>query len=529
MKTPTRVAIRGSLLIASLLFVCAAVCPQTPPSGNPQDRPRNVKKEDRNPLAEWAEKDVAPIITAEELQAWRKLQTNEEREAFIAWFWRHRDPDSETEENEYREGYYERLAYVNEHFSSGRPGHLTDRGRIYLVWGKPDEVESHPTGGAYQQPSYQGGESVSTYPFEIWFYRYLPNVGSGLEIEFVDRSGSGDFRLARDYNEKNVAGLNSGGNRSLGNAGMLGASGYTRPQDNPIDVMARNVALPRPPAVKFNPELIGATEGGLVDNGGQIGVEVRVDTFRQSDRSSIAAIMVQTSNHDLAFPEIGGVPTAQLNIFGRVMSVDGRQVATFQDPVTATASTAELLSIKSRRSAYQKVLSLPAGTYKVNVTVRDLNSDAVGFNSYGFTIQPMNGAQLALSSIVLASRLEELGSRPQGQMFSIGDMKVMPNLGGEFRRGQGIGLYAQVYNAEMDQTTLRPAVEVTYTIVRNGVEVVRQLEDWNGLSEAGQRLTLARVLPTAALTPGAYQLVVKVKDQVSGAALSKSASFTVLP
>jgi hypothetical protein len=197
--------------------------------------------------------------------------------------------------------------------------------------------------------------------------------------------------------------------------------------------------------------------------------------------------------------------------------------------VTATASTTELLTIKSRRSAYQKIVSLPPGTYKVNITVRDRNSSAIGFKSLGFTIPQTNGAQLNLSSIVLASRLEELGTRPQGQMFTIGDKKVVPNISGEFRRGQGIGLYAQLYNAETDQTTLRPAVEVTYAIMRNGVEVMRQGEDWSGMSEAGARLTLARVLPTAALTPGAYQLVIKVKDQVSGSTLTQAANFTLLP
>lgn len=526
MKQPSRLAIRSFVLALTLSLLSSLAVGQAP--SNPQDRPRNQKKTEKNPIAGWAEQDVAPIITEAELAAWKKLRTDEEREAFIGTFWRLRDPDPDTEENEYREGYYERLAYVNERFSAGRPGHLTDRGRIYLVWGKPDEIESHPSGGSYQQPSYHGGESVTTYPFEVWFYRYLPNVGSGLEIEFVDRSGSGDYRLASDYKEKNVTGFTNAGNNSFGGLSPNGGSGYTRVQDNPIEIMLRNVALARPPVVPLTPDLIGP-DSGIVDNNNQIGVDVRVDMFRQSDRSSVAAIMVQTANSDLSFPEMGGVPTARLNIFGRVMAVDSRQIATFQDVVTATASTSELLTIKLRRSAYQKVLSLPPGTYKVNITVRDLNSNAVGFNSYGFTIPQANGAQLDLSSIVLASRLEELGSRPQGQMFTIGDKKVVPNISAEFRRGQGIGLYAQLYNAETDQITLRPAVEVTYAIVRNGVELVHQVEDWTGMSEAGARLTLARVLPTAALTPGAYQLVIKVKDQVSGRSLTKAANFSVLP
>jgi GWxTD domain-containing protein len=327
MKQPSRLAIRIFVLVMLLSLLGSLAVGQNPAPSNPQDRSQKQPKTEGNGLDHWAEQDVAPIITPEELQAWKKLRTSEEREAFAAEFWRRRDPDPDTEENEYRDGYYERMAYANEHFSAGRPGHLNDRGRIYLVWGKPDEVETHPTGGTYQQPAYQSGQTVTTYPFEIWFYRYLPNVGSGLELEFVDRSGSGDYRLASDYNEKNVAGFTNAGNIP---SSTIGAASYTREQDNPITVMLRNADLSRPPAVQLNPELIGSGDGGMIDNGDQIGVDVRVDMFRQSDRSSIAAIMVQTANSDLSFPEIGGVPTAQLNIFGRVMSVNGRQITTFR-------------------------------------------------------------------------------------------------------------------------------------------------------------------------------------------------------
>jgi GWxTD domain-containing protein len=125
----------------------------------------------------WLKKDVAYIITSEEKKAFNALKTDEERENFIENFWRRRDPNPDTEENEFREEYYERIAYANEHFASGIPGWMTDRGRIYITWGKPDSVEAHPSGGAYDRPSYEGGGSTTTYPFEVWFYRHLQMVG----------------------------------------------------------------------------------------------------------------------------------------------------------------------------------------------------------------------------------------------------------------------------------------------------------------------------------------------------------------
>ena len=170
------------LLLLSLSPVIAY--PQkTKPS--PDEKPRTVKKELKKAYVDWI-KDVDLILTTEDRLAWNKLKTDDEREQFIQLFWRQRDPDPDTAENEYKEQFYERVAYADEHFSSGKPGRMTDRGRIYIKFGKPDEIESHPAGGTYQRPSYEGGGSTSTYPFEKWFYRHIPNVRSGVELEFVD-------------------------------------------------------------------------------------------------------------------------------------------------------------------------------------------------------------------------------------------------------------------------------------------------------------------------------------------------------
>src|SRR5262249_7934244 len=123
-------------------------------------------------LLKWVDEDVAYIITDDEKRAFTRLKTDEEREQFIEAFWERRDLTPDTVENEYRDEYYERIAYANEHFASGIPGWKTDRGRIYILHGKPDGIESHPSGGTYDRPIEEGGGTTSTYPFEIWRYRY---------------------------------------------------------------------------------------------------------------------------------------------------------------------------------------------------------------------------------------------------------------------------------------------------------------------------------------------------------------------
>src|SRR6187399_2500267 len=195
---------KSLLVTVSLLGVAAvgawAQKPEPTQTTDISGKARNVKPELKTAYKKWLDNDVDYIITDQERKAFKALATDEERENFIEQFWRRRDPNPDTEENEFREQYYERIAYANEHYASGIPGWKTDRGRIYITWGKPDSIESHPSGGAYDRPSYEGGGSITAYPFEIWWYRHLDNVGDGLEIEFVDPTGTGEYRLARDAN-----------------------------------------------------------------------------------------------------------------------------------------------------------------------------------------------------------------------------------------------------------------------------------------------------------------------------------------
>jgi GWxTD domain-containing protein len=536
--------ITGRLAIAFLALAFAApsgLAQKKNQSGqDPSEKPRNVKPELKKAYKDWLDKDVAYIITDEERKAFKKLETDDERERFIEEFWRRRDPDPDTDENEFREEYYERIAYANEHYASGIPGWKTDRGRIYITWGKPDETESHPSGGTYNRESYEGGGSTSTYPFERWFYRYLPGVGSGIEIEFVDPTGSGEYRIARNPDEKDALlhvpgagltlaeemGLSEKGNRIM-NQGGIGDPNYTREQDSPFNRLQVLTDLQRPPAIKFN-DLASAVNTPVIEDN-PLSFDVRVDFFRQSDERVITAFTVQTDNQNLVFQDSGGLQQAQLNIFGKITHVSGRRAGVFEDPVITRATPQELTEAKERKSAYQKAVALSPGRYRVDVIVRDIASGATGVRHVGFEVPKYDPAKLSTSTLILAVKLQGLGDQPAVGMFTIGNVKVIPNVSGSYHRGAPIGIYMQIYNAGVDQTTLRPSVDVDYVLTKDGKEVAKQVEDWRGNSDSGQRLTLARLLDSRNLTPGDYSLEVRVKDRVSGQALVQSAKFTILP
>ena len=155
-------------------------------------------------LQEVAERGRRYIITPEEVSAFKQLSNDEERDQFIENFWLRRDPTPDTPENEYKEEHYRRIAYANEHFAAGIPGWKTDRGRIYIIWGPADQIESHPTGGTYDRPQEEGGGTTTTYPWETWRYRYLEGVGQEVNIEFVDPCSCGDYHSTSDPNEKDA-------------------------------------------------------------------------------------------------------------------------------------------------------------------------------------------------------------------------------------------------------------------------------------------------------------------------------------
>jgi GWxTD domain-containing protein len=528
-----------ALLIGSVGTIVLAQKPS--PSVDPADKGRKQKVEVNRAYKDWKNKDVDYIITRDEKKAFDALQTDEERENFIENFWRRRDPNPDTEENEYREEYYERIAYANEKFASGIPGWKTDRGRIYITFGKPDSIESHPSGGSYDRPSYEGGGSTTTYPFEVWFYRHLDDVGDGLEIEFVDPTGSGEYRLARNANEKDALLNVPGAGQTLGE--QLGQEdradrisgnnnnnrSYGREQDSPFRRLEVLTALQRPPQVKFS-DLQSDLTSSQIDNN-PLDFEMRVDFFRQSDDRVITAFTVQAENKELVFEEVGTLPTARMNIFGRVTAVSGKRSGIFEDSVATSSTSEELADAKERKSIYQKAIALTPGTYKVDVIVRDVVSGNRGIRSIGFTVPKYNTEKLGISTLVLASKLYATTERDIGGMFVIGTTKVVPNLSGQFKKGQDVGIYMQIYNAGIDQTTLRPAVDVEYSLFRGGKEVMTpQKEDWSGLSDSGQRLTISRLLPTGQLPVGEYELKIKIKDRVSdkNKVEEPSAKFTII-
>jgi GWxTD domain-containing protein len=169
-----------------------------------QARPVPAPASGVTPYTKWVTEDVAYIISDAERAAFKNLQSDPEREHFIEQFWLRRDPTPGTPENEMKEEHYRRIAYTNEHFAAAVPGWKTDRGRIYISYGPPDEKESHPSGGTYRRPAQEGGGVTTTVPFEQWLYHFIDGVGTNVIIEFVDPGMTGEYRMTTDPSAKDA-------------------------------------------------------------------------------------------------------------------------------------------------------------------------------------------------------------------------------------------------------------------------------------------------------------------------------------
>ncbi|HYN14678.1 MAG TPA: GWxTD domain-containing protein, partial [Terriglobales bacterium] len=528
-----------------------------PQETDPLKRPLTEKQKKQNAKAlqkeigktyrKWLDEDVRWIITDEERTAFKQLSNDEERDQFIEQFWLRRDPTPDTVENEYKEEHYRRIAYANEHFASGIPGWRTDRGRIYIMYGPADSMESHPSGGGYQRTPQEGGGTTATFPFEVWRYRYLEGVGQEILIEFVDPCMCGEYHMTMDPNEKDAllhvpgAGLTMLEQEGLANKAArmapLGAGDPTNPFDQmggskAFDRLQQFAALQRPPAVKFK-DLEEVVSHKLSYN--LLPFDVITDFIKVTSDTTLVPITVQVKNKDITFVAKDGVQTGVVNIFGRLTTLTGRIAQTFEDTVTVQTPSELLPKEQEKPSVYWKALPLRPGRYRLDLVLKDVNGDRVGSWSRGIMVPEFSDDRLAVSSLILADDMEKVPTKNVGTgSFVIGNTRVRPRVPdagkpASFKRNQRVNFWMQVYNLGIDQQTHKPSATVEYEITNlaNHKAIVHAVESTLQMGNVGDQLTLTKSLPLAEVEPGQYQVTIKVDDKISKQSIAPTATFMV--
>jgi len=493
-------------------------------------------------LRKWLDEDVSYVITNEERTAFKALKTDEEREQFIEQFWLRRDPTPDTVDNEFKEEHYARIAYANERFASGIPGWKTDRGRIYIIWGKPDEIESHPSGGTYDRPIEEGGGQTSTFPFEVWRYRYIEGIGNEVLLEFVDPSMSGEYRMTIDPNEKDAllhvpgAGLTFD-EQFFGRDKADRISGLTNPTNtsalgntsrmNPFDRLQLYANIFKPPEIKFK-DLEAIVTTKLSYN--LLPFRFRTDFVRVTEDSVLTPITVLLQNKDLAFQEQQGIHRAMIHVYGKVTGINGRVApgGVFEDTISQDIPDALFKQGLDSASIHQKIIPLRPGLYKLDLVLKDINSGNVGTVSQRLQVPRFPDDKLQLSSLILADLVENLPPSQIGSgSFILGSNKVRPNVNDDFRHDRSLNLWFQVYNLKLDEASKKPSATVETLITKNGREVKRDVEQASELSNAAAQMTLAKTVSLKDFEPGEYSVQVKVTDNLTKDVIASAEKFTV--
>jgi len=512
---------------------------------------KDYSKEIKGTYKKWLDEDVIYIISDEEKQAFKQLSNDEERDNFIEAFWQRRDPTPDTEENEYKEEHYQRIAYANEHFAAGVPGWRTDRGRMYIMYGKADEVESHPSGGTYERPMEEGGGETSTFPFEQWRYRYLEGIGQEVIIEFVDTCMCGEYHMTMDRSEKDALlytpnagltmweqmGMSSKASRFTGNGiERLGAGPESASlQTKQFDRLEQFAKLQSAPQVKFK-DLEEIISQKIILN--PMPFDVRSDFVKVTSDTVLVPVTIQMKNRDITFVNKDGIQRGTVNIFGRLSTLTGKIVQTFEDTVQVDVPAELLPRTAENASVYWKALPLRPGRYKLNIAVKDVNGDRKGVWSRSIVVPEFSDDKLATSTLIVADQMEPVPTKAIGTgSFVIGTMKIRPRVAPAdgkpalFKKDkdQKLNFWMQVYNLGVDEKTHKPSATFEYDItnVATNKSVVQKTESTDTMGNVGEQVTLQKSISAANLQPGIYKIAIKVNDNISKQTIDPSAVFAV--
>jgi len=502
-------------------------------------RQKAIQKEMESPYKKWLEEEVPYIITNEEKAAFKKLTTDDEREQFIEAFWERRNPNPGSVENEFKEEYYRRIAYANEHYASGIPGWKTDRGRIYIMYGPPDELDDHDAGGTYIRPPEEGGGETSTYPFEQWRYRYIDGIGTNIILEFVDPTMTGEFHLTMDPGEKDALlhvpnagltdmesmGMASKRDRFTRTDGMtigtpMGGLPESMEEFTRLDLYAK---IFNPPEVKFK-DLKAVVTSKI--SGQMLPFDLRTDFLRVTDETVLTPVTVQVAYRDLQFQNKDGVMHGVMDIYGQFTSLTGRNVNTHEKSLVLDVPEHEFQSFLTKKAVYQYAVPLHPGRYKLSLVLKDDQSGHMGSMEIGVVVPAFDDTKLSSSTLILADLLQPLPTSQVGTgPFVIGGTKVRPSVTRTFTRDQNLCIYMQVYNLGQDALTHKPSLDVQYQLLKDGKPLLDQAEDPARLKEASQQFTLEKQMPLKVLPPGRYTVQIKVTDKVKNQTVSPSDTF----
>ena len=492
----------------------------------------------------WLETEVVYIISEEEKDVFQKLTTDAERAAFIEQFWARRDTDPTTAENEFKIEHYRRIAYANEMFASGIEGWATDRGRAYIMFGPPNSIDRNPTGEKYLRTGLEGGGETMTYPYETWYYSYIEGIGSGISLEFVDPTFTGEYHLALHPYEKdallNVPGEGLTFDEALGRVSKraridalfmgrpsydVGHTGADRAFQG-LENLQRYFQLRSPKEVKY-PDLRAV-----------VTTDIRYETAKLNPRFTYSYLYLD-AEHCLVPAAFGlrlseltpretpsGQAIVKVNLYGKVTDLTHRVQYEFEESISQTAE-----GDLNQLFLYEKRLPLKPGRYKLTGVLKDEFSGNIGVLQQGLDIPPLPKAELAASSLKLfiGARKAEADADLTEPFTIAGGLKLYPSLDRKFEKGKGpVGFFMEIYNCGFASDTGAPAVGANLSVKDgDGKQVLFAQLPRSSLRLVGNRVMVLHQIDTQLLAPGQYTAELSAYDAIQDQEVRQVARFQV--
>jgi hypothetical protein len=282
-----------------------------------------------------------------------------------------------------------------------------------------------------------------------------------------------------------------------------------------------------PPPVKFT-DLQEVVTSRIVRN--EIKFNYRFDFMRITEDTVLVPITVEIPNRQLSFQEKDGVHTATLNLFARITTLTERPVQTFEDVIRRDFPDTLLEQSLKGDSIYEKSVPLSPGLYRLDIVIKDTNSNNVGVVNARLAVPPFNDDTLDASTLILADQMQPVATNQIGLgQFVIGDTKVRPKLNQSFAADQPLGVYLQLYNFKVDPKTNKNQASITVHITKNGQDVRTLVQTGDELKQTGNQITLEDTLGLVAVPPGQYHIEIQATDQISKQTVTRAADFTVTP
>lgn len=512
----------------TVLLVVLLLCPSSESSAL-QSRFENLTEEEAAEL--WLEEIASYIITKSEREVYETLTTSEERVRFIDGFWRRRDPTPETPENEYKTEHYRRLAYANRFLGSGRPGWRTDQGRIYILLGPPDIIDSDPMGRQMHQ-----------YPTEVWIYRRPahPRLPPNMEIAFVDRYLTGEYELSfnllqdadatrqlealMDEPYLDAAMLQE---MRAWNFGRTGTVHYGEGMSHELERLNELALVSQIPERQLQP-LATEVRTRVSFGGGSIEGERQIDFYRASDGRVCTPVTFRVPYRDFTFLEKPDQYESRFDVFGRVLGPDGQVVDEFNREERITLPRDRLDVVETDHLLYQLIFYVPPGEYDLELAVRDNASNTIRTAVDTLRVPDFEQQSLALSSVVLADQIVKMDSPPPAgtkEPFMFGEFEAVPNFARTFSSRGALNLYFEAYNLALDDEG-KNSLKLSYRFQREGARYREVPATYLYPTDQPQR-SIMSAIPLKDFIPGDYTLVIEVTDQVSGKTATAEEGFQV--